>query len=89
MDGIFVDHISVGEDHHEQETGGLDLHGPDLHGMGSPLDGILVGEIFMGQASTDELPKATASSPRMSTDRICMDLLGQLPFQEFQLHLQV
>lgn len=76
MDGIFVDHLSMGEDHREQETGGLALHRPDLHGLGSPPGGILVDETAMGQAATDGLPKATASSVRISTDQISMDLLG-------------
>lgn len=76
MDGIFVDQISMGEDHRDQETGGLALHRPDLHGMGSPPGGILVGETATGQASTDGLPKATTSSLRISTDQISMDLLG-------------
>lgn len=54
----------------------------NLHG-----DAILVGEISMGQASRDELPKATTSSLRISTHQISMGLLGQLLFQELQLHL--
>ena len=49
----------------------------------------MVGEIPVGWASTDELPKVPTSSLRSSADQISAGLLGQLPFQELQLHLQV